>query len=121
MVFCVLVFLMPGCLSSLSLVSLGLGMMQKQNTVQRVLLLTLVLNLTVAFGKILLGLVTGALAITADGFHSITDSAGNLAGLVALRVAAKPADQNHPYGHHRFESLAALLIGALLLLTAWEI
>jgi cation diffusion facilitator family transporter len=97
------------------------GTMAKQKAVQRVLMLTLALNLTVALGKILLGIVTGALAITADGFHSITDSAGNVAGLVALRVADKPADHNHPYGHRRFESLAALLIGALLLLTAWEI
>jgi cation diffusion facilitator family transporter len=95
--------------------------MSKQKTVQRVLLITLALNLAVAFGKILLGIFTGALAIAADGFHSITDSAGNVAGLVALRVADKPADHNHPYGHRRFESLAALLIGALLLLTAWEI
>jgi cation diffusion facilitator family transporter len=95
--------------------------MPKQKAVQTVLLTTLALNLTVAVGKILLGLFTGALAITADGFHSITDSAGNVAGLVALRLANRPADHNHPYGHRRFESLAALLIGALLLLTAWEI
>jgi cation diffusion facilitator family transporter len=96
-------------------------MMTKQKAVQRVLMLTLALNLAVALGKIVLGIFTGALAITADGFHSITDSAGNVAGLVALGVADKPADHNHPYGHRRFESLAALLIGALLLLTAWEI
>lgn len=95
--------------------------MSKTRSVQRVLFITLALNLAVALGKIALGLFTGALAIAADGFHSITDSAGNVAGLVALRLADKPADHNHPYGHRRFESLAALLIGALLLLTAWEI
>ena len=88
--------------------------------VRRVLILTLVLNLTVALGKIILGVVTGALAITADGFHSLTDSAGNIAGLIANLFAAQPPDDDHPYGHRRFETLAALLIGALLLLTAWE-
>ncbi len=89
--------------------------------VERVLLVTFLLNLTVAVGKIILGGLTGALAITADGFHSLTDSAGNIAGLVANRFAALPADEEHPYGHHRYETLAALLIGALLLLTAWEL
>lgn len=88
--------------------------------VRRVLIITLVLNLAVALGKIVLGMVSGALAITADGFHSLTDSAGNITGLVANWLAARPADDDHPYGHRRFETMAALLIGALLLLTAWE-
>ncbi|MEO1645879.1 MAG: cation diffusion facilitator family transporter, partial [Chloroflexota bacterium] len=94
-----------------------------QNTneqVQQVLLTTLVLNIIVAISKIMLGWLTGALAITADGVHSLTDGAGNIAGLVGNYYAGRPADENHPYGHKRFESLAALLIGALLLLTAWE-
>ena len=88
--------------------------------VQRVLWTTLGLNIAVAIGKIILGLMTGALAITADGFHSLTDGAGNIAGLIGNYYAGRPADENHPYGHQRFETLAALLIGALLLLTAWE-
>jgi cation diffusion facilitator family transporter len=89
--------------------------------VRHVLIVTLLLNLLVAFGKIALGWFTGALAITADGFHSLTDSAGNIGGLVANWAAARPPDADHPYGHRRFETMAALLIGALLLLTAWEI
>lgn len=93
---------------------------QTQQQVQQVLLTTLGLNLLVALGKIILGLTTGALAITADGFHSLTDGAGNIAGLIGIHYAARPADDNHPYGHQRFETLAALLIGGLLLLTAWE-
>lgn len=88
--------------------------------VQRVLLITLVLNLLVASGKIILGVVTGALAISADGFHSLTDGAGNIAGLVGNALAQRPPDDDHPYGHRRFETMAALLIGAFLLLTAWE-
>lgn len=88
--------------------------------VQTVLVTTLALNIAVAIAKIILGLLTGALAITADGFHSLTDGAGNVAGLIGNYYAGRPADDNHPYGHQRFETLAALLIGALLLLTAWE-
>lgn len=93
---------------------------ETRQDVQRVLMTTLGLNVAVAFGKIILGVLTGALAITADGFHSLTDSAGNIAGLIGNYYAARPADENHPYGHQRFETLAALVIGALLLLTAWE-
>lgn len=94
----------------------------RKNTqdVQRVLWTTLGLNIAVATGKIIIGFVTGSIAITADGFHSLTDSAGNIAGLIGNYYASRPADENHPYGHQRFETLAALLIGALLLLTAWE-
>ena len=89
--------------------------------VRRVLLITLALNLLVASGKIIIGLVSGALAITADGLHSIVDGSGNIVGLIATRLADRPPDENHPYGHGRFETLAALVIGALLLVTAWEI
>lgn len=89
--------------------------------VQQVFLVTLLLNLGVAAGKIAIGLMSGALAITADGFHSLVDALGNVVGLVALRFAALPPDDDHPYGHRRFETLAALMIGTFLLLTAWEI
>ena len=89
--------------------------------VRRVLTITLVLNLTVAISKIIIGLVSGALAITADGLHSIIDGSGNIVGLIAVRLADRPPDEDHPYGHSRFETLAALTIGVLLLLTATEI
>ncbi|HLV37787.1 MAG TPA: cation-efflux pump [Spirillospora sp.] len=93
----------------------------RSRQIRRVLLITLVLNLAVAAGKIIIGLVTGALAITADGLHSIVDASGNAIGLIATRMAARPPDDEHPYGHHRYETLAALVIGAMLLLTAGEI
>ena len=89
--------------------------------VRRVLVITLIFNLLVAFGKIIVGIISGALAITADGFHSLMDGTSNIAGLIANHIASKPPDDDHPYGHRRFETLAGLLIGALLILTAWEI
>jgi len=92
-----------------------------RDQVRRVLLLTLVLNAAVAIGKIIIGLWSGALAITADGFHSLVDGSSNLIALFANRIAARPPDASHPYGHRRFETIAALGIGAFLLVTAWEI
>lgn len=89
--------------------------------VRKVLFVTLLLNLAVAIGKITIGALTGALSITADGFHSLMDGASNIFGLIASRIADQPPDEDHPYGHRRFETLAALGIGVLLLLTGWEI
>lgn len=93
----------------------------RRDEIRRVLLVALSLNLLVSAGKIAIGLITGALSITADGFHSLIDGSSNLLGLVANRIAAQPADEDHPYGHRRFETLAALAVGVLLLLTGWEI
>lgn len=95
-----------------------------QNTrqqVRRVLLITLLLNAAVSAGKIVLGMLTGALAITADGVHSLVDGASNILGMAASRIAEQPPDDEHPYGHRRFETIAALGIGTFLLLTAREI
>jgi cation diffusion facilitator family transporter len=91
-----------------------------QNPVQRVFLITLGLNLFVAFSKIMMGIMTGALAVTADGLHSLTDGTGNIVGIIATTLAQRPPDDEHPYGHHRFEALAALVIAGFLSLLAWE-
>ncbi|MEM6281675.1 MAG: cation diffusion facilitator family transporter [Chloroflexota bacterium] len=95
--------------------------MNHTNDIQRVLVITLILNIAVAFGKIVVGMAAGALAIVADGFHSLMDGAGNIAALVANAIASRPPDDDHPYGHHRFENIGALVIGVLLLVTAWEV
>jgi len=89
--------------------------------VRRVLVITLALNIVVAFSKIIIGLLSGALSITADGFHSLVDGSSNVVALVANRIADRPPDDDHPYGHRRFETIAALGIGAFLLVTAYEI
>lgn len=93
----------------------------KHQQVRRVLIITLLLNILVAAGKLVIGAMTGVLAISADGLHSLVDASGNLVGLVGTQLADRPPDDSHPYGHERYETLAALIIGALLLLTAWEI
>ncbi len=94
---------------------------QRQQAVRRVLWLVLVLNLSVTLLKIGLGVVTGALAVVADGFHSLVDTSSNLVGLAALRFAARPADEHHPYGYQRYETLGALAIGVMMFVSAWEI
>lgn len=95
--------------------------MTTSTQVKQVLLITLFFNFAVAFGKIIIGLMSGALAITADGFHSLIDGSSNVMALIANKIASRPPDDDHPYGHRRYETLAALLIGVFLLLVAWEI
>lgn len=89
--------------------------------VRRVLWVILVLNAVVAIAKLVAGLLTGAVAMIADGFHSSMDASSNVVGLVGTKLAAQPPDEDHPYGHRRFETLATLAIGGLLLVAAWEI
>lgn len=95
--------------------------MDNYKEVRRVLLAVLLANLIITVIKISLGLVTGALGVVADGFHSLVDSSSNLIGLTAIRLASRPADERHPYGYQRYETLGALAIGGLLLAAAWEI
>lgn len=96
-------------------------MSAKHRAVSIVLLQILVLNILVAISKIAVGIFTGAVAIAADGLHSMVDGASNVIGLVAQRFASQPPDEEHPYGHERFETLATFAIGGLLMLTAWEL
>lgn len=77
----------------------------------------LVLNLSVAFAKLGYGLRTASLGLQADGFHSLFDGISNIIGLLGLWLASSPADHGHPYGHKKFETLAAAGIGGMLLST----
>ena len=89
--------------------------------VRRVLWQVLIANLIVTIVKLILGTVTGALAVVADGFHSLVDSSSNLIGLAAIRLAQRPADDRHPYGYRRYETVGALAIGGMLFVAAYEI
>jgi cation diffusion facilitator family transporter len=93
----------------------------RYGAVLRVLLRVLVLNLIVAGTKLALGYSTGSVSVISDGFHSITDSAANVMGLVGLRASRKPADEDHPYGHRKYETLAAAGILVLLLFVVLEV
>ena len=93
----------------------------RYDAVIRVLLRVLVLNLAVAGAKLIFGYSTGAVSIISDGFHSLTDSASNVMGLVGLRASRKPPDDDHPYGHRKYETLAAAGIFMFLLFVVVEV
>jgi len=81
----------------------------------------LVLNLVVAAAKIAFGAITNTVSILSDGFHSLTDSASNVVALVGISVAGRPPDDDHPYGHRKFETLAATAIAVFLVLVMVEV
>jgi cation diffusion facilitator family transporter len=89
--------------------------------VRTVLVRILFLNLLVAVAKVAYGYASGTISILSDGFHSLTDAASNIAALVGLRIARKPPDENHPYGHRKYETLAAVAIALFLVIVMIEV
>jgi cation diffusion facilitator family transporter len=89
--------------------------------IRRVLILTMVLNWVATAGKLYVGLRTGTLSLSADGFDSLFDGLSNLVGLAALTIAARPPDREHPYGHRKYETFVALGIAMMLAVTTWEL
>ena len=94
---------------------------QRVRAVRRVLWWILGLNVAVAAAKLGYGLLIDSVSVSADGFHSLFDGTSNVIGLLGLRLAAQPADRDHPYGHAKYETFAAAGIGALLLFAAWRV
>nr|WP_295970149.1 cation diffusion facilitator family transporter [uncultured Bacillus sp.] len=82
--------------------------------VQLVLFVILLANLIVAVLKIVIGSIIQSASMTADGFHSMSDGMSNVVGLIGIRLAMKPKDLDHPYGHNKFETLAGMFISAML-------
>jgi cation diffusion facilitator family transporter len=96
-------------------------MQDRRTQVRKVLWLTLLLNLFVMALKAVVGFITGSLSLQADALHSVTDSLNNVLGLVANRFSSPLPDREHPYGHQKFEAVAALGIAAFLGIACFEI
>jgi cation diffusion facilitator family transporter len=94
---------------------------ERYDAVNRVLLRVLLLNLVVAVAKIAFGYTTGAISILSDGFHSLTDAASNVVGLIGVHAARQPPDEDHPYGHRKYETVAAAAVTVFLLLVVVEV
>jgi cation diffusion facilitator family transporter len=96
-------------------------MQARARGINRVLWQILFLNVIVAAAKAVWGILSGSTAMLADGIHSFTDGSGNVVALIAMKAASKPPDEDHPYGHHKFESFASAFIGLMLCLAAWRV
>ena len=81
----------------------------------------IVCNLLLFLGKLIVGTVSGSVSITADALNNLSDASGSILTLVGFRLASKPADEEHPFGHARFEYLSGLAVAVLILFIGFEL
>jgi len=89
--------------------------------VRKVLIITLILNSFVATAKVFYGHMTSSVAMMSDGFHSFFDGISNVVGLVGTWIASHPPDENHPYGHGKYETLFTIIIAAMIFTSCFQI
>ena len=78
-------------------------------------------NLLLAAGKLTVGILAGAVSVMADALNNLSDAASAIVTLVGFKLAEKPADSEHPYGHARFEYLSGLAVAALIIVIGFEL
>ena len=78
----------------------------------------ILVNALLAAAKFLMGILSGSLAVTADAVNNLSDAGGSVVALVTTRMAQKPVDQDHPFGHGRMEYLGSLAVGVIIVLMA---
>ena len=78
-------------------------------------------NLLLFLGKILVGLVTGSVSVTADAMNNLSDASSSIVTLLGFRLARMPADEDHPYGHARFEYLTGLAVAVMIMVIGFEL
>lgn len=87
----------------------------------KVALAGLLMNLILAGVKLLAGVLSGSIAIQADGWNNLSDSLSSVISMVSIRMTAKPADKKHPFGYARFEYIASSVIALGMLTVAVQI
>ena len=80
----------------------------------------IVANLLLFAGKLLVGTLTGSVSITADAMNNLSDASSAIVTLIGFRLAGKPADDDHPYGHARYEYLSGLAVAAMIIVIGFE-
>ncbi|MFH1646038.1 MAG: cation diffusion facilitator family transporter [Candidatus Omnitrophota bacterium] len=89
--------------------------------IRQVLIFVMFLNWAVALAKIAYGLTTKCASMTADGFHSFSDSCSNIVGLIGIWYASRPIDKEHSYGHKKYETFSSIIIALILFIIAFDI
>src|SRR3989338_6277728 len=84
---------------------------------EKIAAISIFANIILAGGKLIVGFIAGSGAVFADGLHSGMDILSSAISFVGIKIAQKPVDQKHPYGHYKFEVLAGLVITIILFLT----
>ena len=81
----------------------------------------IILNLLLAAGKFTVGLLFGAISVQADAVNNLSDAGSQIISLITFKLAAKPADRHHPFGHARIEYVASMIVSFLVLHIGWDL
>ena len=79
------------------------------------------LNVLLCIAKALVGILSGSVSIVADALNNLSDASSNIVSVLGFKLASKPADPEHPYGHGRFEYLSGLVVAVLVLMIGVEL
>ena len=97
------------------------GGRDRTSEIRRVLIALLGANVAVVWAKLAIGLGAGSLAVLGDALHSTVDALNNVLALVVVRIASQAPDEDHPYGHEKFETVGALAIVGFMSITCFEL
>ena len=81
----------------------------------------IICNVLLFAGKLLAGAISGSVSVTADAVNNLSDASSSIVTLIGFRLAARPADEEHPYGHARMEYLSGLAVAAMIILIGAEL
>ena len=83
-------------------------------------LVSIIINTVLFFLKLWAGIITGSIALTADAWHTLSDSISSIIVIIAVKLSSKKPDKEHPFGHGRWEQIAAIFIAFLLAIIAYD-
>ena len=81
----------------------------------------IICNVILFIGKLLAGLISGSVSITADAVNNLSDASSSIISLLGFKLASRPADEEHPYGHGRYEYLSGLMVSVLIMVIGVEL
>lgn len=81
----------------------------------------IIVNLVLAAGKIAVGMLFGAISLAGDGINNLSDAGSQIISFISFKMAAKPADRDHPFGHARIEYVASMIVSFFIMLVGWNL
>ncbi len=81
----------------------------------------IIVNMILALGKIAVGLMFGAISLAGDGINNLSDAGSQIISLISFKMASKPADRDHPFGHARIEYVASMIVSFFVMLVGWNL
>lgn len=81
----------------------------------------IIVNLVLATGKIAAGMLFGAISLAGDGINNLSDAGSQIISFISFKMAAKPADRDHPFGHARIEYVASMIVSFFIMLVGWNL